>query len=295
MFLFHTRFNADLGFYHLNGGMDSLPACPLQQHAFFAGALRRLGQPVSLQEVSGAAPVVTLRRFGINFASRGPIWGATTALEERAAALRQSQLRLINADSEEADVYRHAGFRMISAAASTAELDICGTSQDQLMKAKPKWRNAWRRACEAPFRTEIARFDLVRHDWLLAADQQQQRIKGFRAMPHAILLAYAKRQPRDVIVLIAYQKRNPIAAMLFLLHRPVATYHLGWSNDIGRSLRAHHRMMCEAADWLRARQYQRLDLGAVDTENAPGLARFKNGTGASVRRLGGTWLRLPGL
>jgi hypothetical protein len=38
-----------------------------------------------------------------------------------------------------------------------------------------------------------------------------------------------------------------------------------------------------------------LDLGTVDTENAPGLARFKIGSGAQIRSLGGTWLRIPGL
>jgi hypothetical protein len=36
-----------------------------------------------------------------------------------------------------------------------------------------------------------------------------------------------------------------------------------------------------------------LDLGSVDTEKAPGLARFKLGTGAELKRLGATMLVLP--
>jgi hypothetical protein len=37
-----------------------------------------------------------------------------------------------------------------------------------------------------------------------------------------------------------------------------------------------------------------LDLGTLDTQNAPGLARFKLGSGATAQLLGGTWARLPG-
>jgi hypothetical protein len=50
-----------------------------------------------------------------------------------------------------------------------------------------------------------------------------------------------------------------------------------------------------AADDLAARGHVRLDLGTVDTEAAPGLARFKLAVGATVHPLGGSWLGLPGL
>ena len=83
--------------------------------------------------------------------------------------------------------------------------------------------------------------------------------------------------------------------MLFLLHATVATHYLGWTSDRGRQLGAQHRMIITAADTFAGRGLNRLDLGTIDTENAPGLARFKIGTGATVRSLGGTWLRLPRL
>ena len=44
---------------------------------------------------------------------------------------------------------------------------------------------------------------------------------------------------------------------------------------------------------LRAEGVRWLDLGSVDTEAAPGLARFKLGTGAALKRLGATCLVLP--
>ena len=52
-------------------------------------------------------------------------------------------------------------------------------------------------------------------------------------------------------------------------------------------------MLARAAEALRAEGVAWLDLGSVDTEAAPGLARFKLGTGAELRRLGATCLVLP--
>ena len=49
----------------------------------------------------------------------------------------------------------------------------------------------------------------------------------------------------------------------------------------------------QAAQALRAEGVRWLDLGSVDNEAAPGLARFKLGTGARLCRLGATCLVLP--
>ena len=98
---------------------------------------------------------------------------------------------------------------------------------------------------------------------------------------------------KSVRVLICYDNNCPIAAMLFLLHAPVVTYHIGWTSAQGRKFHAHHRMIMEAAEGFAQHGYYRMDLGLVETDRAPGLARFKIGTGAHVRPLGGTWLRLP--
>ena len=56
---------------------------------------------------------------------------------------------------------------------------------------------------------------------------------------------------------------------------------------------ARHRSMTRAAEALWAEGVHWLDLGSVDSERAPGLARFKLGTGAALKRLGSTCLVLP--
>lgn len=53
--------------------------------------------------------------------------------------------------------------------------------------------------------------------------------------------------------------------------------------------------MSRAADRLAASGHTTFDLGLVETDNAASLARFKLRTGALLRKLGGTWIAIPGL
>ena len=84
------------------------------------------------------------------------------------------------------------------------------------------------------------------------------------------------------------------AAMCFVRHGGTATYHMGWAADAARAQGVHGVMLWQAALALRAEGVGMLDLGQVDHEAAPGLARFKLGTGAALVGLGATVLVLPG-
>ena len=271
--------------------METAPALPLQQHPDFGAALARLGARVDYLELSGAAPVLRIRRFGVNFVSRGPIW-ADADPDAKIAALRAAPIRLLNDDATGADMLRRAGFRQIMTPAHVAEIDLTGSPADRIAAAKKKWRNIWRKAQDAPVRIEITRFDPARHDWLLRADLAQQRVKRYRALPHALLAAW---DPDALILFTAHSGKAPTAAMLFVAHAPTVTYHIGWSDAEGRRLAIHHRILMQAANHFAVLGFTRLDLGTVDTENASGLARFKIGCDARIRPLGGTWLKIPGL
>lgn len=259
---------------------------PLQQHPSFGAALKRLGTTVEQININGAAPTQVIRRFGINFAPRGPIWNV-----ENPDALRRSPLRIINAEHP-SDIYRRAGFRQLMTSAHVAELNLRGT--DWLAQANGKWRNAWRKSQKSKLKLQHSIFDAGLHEWLLSEDLNQQRRKKYRALPHSIIRSYAKISPQDVLVFSAKKNREHVAAMVFLRHGSVATYHLGWTDPEGRTSNAHYALLMQAADFFSTKGVTRLDLGAVDTDNAPGLARFKIGCGAQVRLLGGTWLRIPG-
>ncbi|MEM7058470.1 MAG: GNAT family N-acetyltransferase, partial [Pseudomonadota bacterium] len=90
-------------------------------------------------------------------------------------------------------------------------------------------------------------------------------------------------------VFTAYSEEDPIAAMLFRLHGRRATYHIGWTGPEGKRLNAHNLLMWTAMTRLPKAGVERLDLGGLNTEDVPGIARFKLGSGARPVTLHGTW------
>jgi lipid II:glycine glycyltransferase (peptidoglycan interpeptide bridge formation enzyme) len=90
-----------------------------------------------------------------------------------------------------------------------------------------------------------------------------------------------------------HQDDTLAAAMAFIVHGTTATYHLGWGSPAARAIGVHGVMLTQAAESLAYEGMRWLDLGSVDSQTAPGLARFKLGTGANLRRLGSTCLVLP--
>jgi hypothetical protein len=275
-------------------------ALPLQQHPDFALALRGMGRDAQIVPLDRVGQALVIRRriwpgVTTSLASRGPVWLHDTSNAAQIAALREARLHIINADGTSAQVLRQAGYRQIMAPAHVAELDISGQAADRRGRCSAKWRSCLRRVQEAPLRIRQRPFEPDRDSWLYDKDRAQQIAKRFCALPHDLTRAFVAAQPERAIMVTAQQSGHNIAAMLFLRHGPVATYHIGWTNAAGRAAAAHHQMLMQAADRFAADGATRLDLGAVDKHASPGLARFKIGAGATVRPLGGTWIRIPGL
>jgi hypothetical protein len=271
--------------------MDHALPLPLQQHPSFAAALGLMGRDTTLVDVAGAAPVLTIQRFGLRLASRGPVWADQSSAQS--GALRQGRLHLINSDGGDSEVLKRAGFRRITRPQQVAEWSLEGTAEDRMRRLKGKWRNALRRSWDSPQTIRVERFSSTRHMWLLNADLHQQKEKRFRSLPHSFLHAFAAANRKKVLVFLSSLKGGPIAAIVVLIHGAVATYHLGWTSPAGRWHKAHNALLMRAADHLAQRGIARLDLGAVDWNTTPGLARFKAGTGAQIRSLGGGWMRVP--
>lgn len=83
---------------------------------------------------------------------------------------------------------------------------------------------------------------------------------------------------------------RPIAGILVLRHGHAATYAMGWSNEAGRLVKAHYRLLWQAVLNLRDLGVTDFDLGGVDTQRGAGVARFKLGLNGSVFTLAGSYL-----
>jgi hypothetical protein len=150
----------------------------------------------------------------------------------------------------------------------------------------------WRGSLSKPERAgvQVERGDRLVLEGLIRAEAGQRAERRYRALPEG----FSRALPMDALRFWEWRQGGEMqAAMCFVVHGTSATYHLGWGSKVARAAGVHGLMLTRAAEALLAEGVRWLDLGSVDTERAPGLARFKLGTGAELRRLGPTCLVLP--
>ena len=144
-------------------------------------------------------------------------------------------------------------------------------------------------------RAERAGLDVVQGtsatlDRLIAAEGLQRGLRKYRALPER----FTRALPQASLRLWEWHQDGAMqAAMAFVRHGTSASYHLAWGSGLARTAGVHSLMLTRAAEALAAEGVRWLDLGSVDCERAPGLAAFKLGTGAVLRKLGPTLLVLP--
>lgn len=158
-----------------------------------------------------------------------------------------------------------------------------------------KWRNRLKHARTQGLSVTRQNMPDDPEHWLLRADLRQQAQRRYRGWPLTVTLAYGRENPGQSKLFMAHLEGTPVAAMLVLRHGTSATYHIGYASPTGRATSAHTLLMWRVIGWCKAKGIEQLELGMIDTENAPGLARFKLGTGAQAMPLGGTWLWWPPL
>lgn len=150
------------------------------------------------------------------------------------------------------------------------------------------WRGSLRQAERAGLR--VRRGDRDTLSALIASEAIQRLQRRYQALPEG----FSRALPESALRLWEWRQAGEMqAAMCFVVHGAAATYHLGWGSGAARAAGVHGLMLVRAAEALRAEGVRWLDLGSVDGDRAPGLARFKLGTGAGLRRLGATCLVLP--
>lgn len=266
---------------------------PLQQSATYGAIAAAAGRRVTRVDLREAGRTVAaaqlLRRGPLVLLSRGPVWLGAPDPVRQAVALRAlgSAFPLLVATPETAGA---PGLPLVTPR-SVAEIDLTRPLPVLRAALQGKWRNRLV-AAEAAGLT-VARGGPPDLDHLVAAESAQRAGRGYRALPPAFTRAWTALDPGGIRVWTAGRGGQTLAAMAFLLHGRTASYHLGWSGPQGRAAGAHNLILWAAIGALAAEGFTLLDLGDVNTDDAPGLARFKIGAGARVRALGPTVLLSP--
>lgn len=234
----------------------------------------------------GVGHAQVVQRGRLRLMSRGPVWTGTPEMVERRQALRRSArwcgITLVTPQEPVVGL----GLIPLVTPMHHAIWDLAGDLRSRMDR---KWRNHLAAAERASFDFALNRDGAL--EALIAREVEQRAVRGYqtlqpeftRALPKAALRVWDWRVAGEVG-----------AAMCFVRHGASATYHLAWAGQAARGGAVHGLMLWRAALALRAEGVRWLDLGSINTEQAPGLARFKLGTGAAVHRFGPTMLVLPG-
>jgi hypothetical protein len=197
----------------------------------------------------------------------------------------------VNAEElTEGRALHQAGFLRLADPRQVAEVALDGGADGLRAQMHGKWRNRLLHGEAQGLRVRHCALPPDPNHWLLVADARQQRARGYRAMPARLIAAMAAEDAGAAQIFTAERGGRPLAAMLFIRHGAAATYQVGWAGPEGRAASAHNLLLWRAMNWLAERGTTRLDLGPLDPET-PGLTRFKLGSGARSRSLGGTWLQ----
>ncbi|WGW02536.1 GNAT family N-acetyltransferase [Tropicibacter oceani] len=277
---------------------------PLPQSPEFARTCDALGLPIRrMQRESGGELSlvwqVQSRNFGplgrVDMISRGPVARDPACLPDwldRFQRWQDGRPLLLNSDGLPPEALRQAGFWPLMTPASLALLPL-GPGAALRAGLQQKWRNRLNRAMGAGLR--VTRHALSSGHWLLTAEAAQARKKGYRSLPPGFALAFARANPGKAQLWEVNQKGQPLAAVLMLRHGRMATWQMGHVTPEGRKHSAMNLALFTAMTALADQGHSLLDLGTINTQDAPGLARFKLGTGAQTHRLGGSWLHYGAL
>jgi hypothetical protein len=257
---------------------------PLQQSAVYAAAVRSCGARTRWADL-GDGTALVVERTGVQMVFRGPVWNGTVGEKQRRETIRSLARRIgITVVTPDKPT---AGFGLVPLVTPLhhAIWDLAGDLRPGL---DPRWRNhlsaAERRGLS------IAQGNATTLEGLLAKDMPQRRARGYQTLTAGFSRAL---DPASLRLWEWRQDGALGAAMCFVRHGTTASYHLAWAGAAARQRSVHQAMLWQAALALRDEGVRWLDLGSVDTEAAPGLARFKLGSGAGLQRLGATCLVLP--
>lgn len=260
----------------------------------------------------GDVPVALVQGFrtrefkigSINRILRGPVW-----LEELSVDHRLETYRLIRREfrkrltdllfwlpdlpdtDDSKRLMRALGMRRMVTGYSTVWLDI-RLDEDRLLSGlHGKWRNSLRAAQKTNLRVRPATRNRGFESAMAAYDRfrKNQRFIG----PPADLIRHmhsASGKAGNVRVWEANKGNEAVAGIAVVRHGASATYLAGWTSGVERHGNTHNLLLWRAIAELRKAGTDWLDLGGVDTQTNPGIARFKLGLGGGLQTQTGTYL-----
>lgn len=291
----------------------------LQQDWAYGASFLAMGLDCHRAEVIQQGKTVALAQFicrryagilGVALCTRGPVWCEPLSVKEqeeiyrelrRSCPHRKPRWLLFSPALTEPHDPSLASLTRVMTGYSTVLVDLTQSTQQLRAAFEGRWRNrlvAAERENKIVVRTTNTSKEM---EWLFEAEQAQRIEKNFYGLPAHFIEHYhaARADPTSTLLMLQAEvesapphqaNRHRIAAMLFLIHGSTATYHIGWTNTVGRAQHAHNLLMWRAFEELRTLGILTLDLGGINTRSLAGISRFKIGTGGKIVTYAGTYV-----
>ncbi len=177
------------------------------------------------------------------------------------------------------------GFSRIMTGYSSIWLDLRKKPEALRKALHGKWRNQLSKSEAIGFDVAINDEDDLNR--LISHSQDHQSNKGFTSIP---LQIYQALPVNKRLCMSAKLNGKTCAALLFQTHGKSATYQVSYANDLGKSNQATNFLLWQAILWLKENGYQSLDMGGIDVDKNPNLARFKERLGGESFTLTGSYI-----
>jgi hypothetical protein len=183
------------------------------------------------------------------------------------------------------------GFRRWSDGYESVWLDLTPGPDALHAGLHGKWRNQLRQAERHSLVLETETSAGKQFDWLMEHYLEDKIARSFQGPSPAFLRAMHGASPdkSPLVSLRALQGGKPVAGVLLVRHGRAATYQVGWTDERGRAVRAHHFLLWQSVLWLIKHGSTGFDLGGTN-EKTPGIARFKTRMGGKPFRLVGGYV-----
>ena len=294
-----------------DGLIGQAPFHAYQQSYPWGDALKEVGVRVYRAKIMldgcpiGVAQIQLKKILGfltVALVLRGPVWCAgdvsaeiyRSAIDKISWSLPVHGLHglIVTPESNDGEALKQAGFKRIMGGHHTVMIDLDADDEALRTQLNGKWRNRLKAAEKSAIIVSPLGRRPEKYAWLLEKEEHQQRAAKYHALPSIMVHNYQARTAHEgVICFSAKSEATRVGGMLFLVHGDCASYHIGWASDEGKSDNVHNLLLWRSMLALRRTGIKRLDLGGVNTDLNPGIARFKIGTGGEVLSYPGTWSR----
>jgi lipid II:glycine glycyltransferase (peptidoglycan interpeptide bridge formation enzyme)/dTDP-4-amino-4,6-dideoxygalactose transaminase len=260
-------------------------------------------------EVYAVCGVLVKRLFGcitIIRVNSGPIFYDDYSLAQRYCLLRSlvlalkkqfgfsfvfSRFSLKNNQMNKSILKSLYFFRYNKECYQTSIIDFSGDIEGIFSQLNGKWRNQYRLAVKQGLGLKVS-YNKEAKKLFFTKYLSFQKQKGFDTWTVESLNEFDKSFSEKVVIFTAMKSDSVIAQIAIALHGLSATYLLSWQDNMGRKSMANNFLLWSVVEYLHEKGFKYFDLGGLDDEFTPHIAKFKRGMNGKDIRYVGNYVKL---